>query len=280
MRYKVLLSYDGSSFCGWQRQDNAPSVQECLENALSTLLAEKISVTGAGRTDAGVHAIRYAAHFDSFSGRLDAAALGYKLNAILPPSVVVHEVTPAADGFHARFDALSRTYMYFIHKGKDPFADRYSWRCDWPLDTEAMNEAAAVLLGTHDFSCFEKTGGGNKTSVCTVSEAFWRPYQPQEVSQLGFIPAAGMTGEYLVFRITADRFLRNMVRAVVGTLVEVGRGRRSPSSMQALLDSGDRCAAGDSVPGNALFLVNVEYPAPTEPGRSLNRPRGDSGEDA
>ena len=259
MRYKVLLSYDGSAFCGWQRQDNASSVQECLERALSVLLGEEISVTGAGRTDAGVHAVRYAAHFDSFSQRLDATALGYKLNAILPPSMVVHEVTVVAKDFHARFDAVSRTYMYFIHRGKDPFAGRYSWHCAWPLDVEAMNEAASGLLGRHDFSCFEKTGGGNITSICTVTEALWTPYVPQVVAIQGFVPAAGAAGEYLVFRITADRFLRNMVRAIVGTLVEVGRGKRSPDSIPALLESRDRGSAGESVPANALFLTDVKY---------------------
>lgn len=274
MRYKILLSYDGSAFCGWQVQPGVPSVQECLQNALSTLLGEEIAVTGAGRTDAGVHAVRYAAHFDALSDRLDAGILGYKLNAILPSSVVVHEVTPVSPSFHARFDAVSRTYMYFINSLKDPFTEHYSWRCSWPLDVEAMNRAASLLLGTHDFSCFEKTGGANKTSICTVTEAFWAPCSPTAVSLLGLPPAALAPGaptslsaaagsqapeNYLVFRVTADRFLRNMVRAMVGTLIEVGRGKRSPESMTALLESRDRCSAGESVPARALFLVDVRY---------------------
>ena len=251
MRYKILLSYDGAPFCGWQIQDKAPSVQECLQKALSTLLGEEISVTGAGRTDTGVHAARYVAHFDSSSSRLDADNIVYKLNAILPPSVAVHEVTDAAPDFHARFDAVSRTYMYFINRRKDPFVERYSWRCTYPLDVSAMNRAASLLLGTHDFSSFEKTGGSNKTSICTVTEACWSAYIPNLVSS--------PNDDYLVFRITADRFLRNMVRAIVGTLVEVGRGKRSPESMSALLASHDRCSAGESVPAHALFLTDVRY---------------------
>lgn len=262
MRYKILLSYDGSAFSGWQIQPGVPSVQGCLQNALSTLLGEETAVTGAGRTDAGVHAVRYAAHFDASSDRLDAGILSYKLNAILPSGVVVHEVSPAAADFHARFDAVSRTYMYFINRHKDPFTEHYSWRCSWPLDVEAMNRAASLLLGTHDFSCFEKTGGANKTSICTVTEAFWAPCSPTAASLLGMPPAAGQGDAgagYLAFRISADRFLRNMVRAIVGTLIDVGRGKRSPESMASLLASRDRCSAGESVPAHALFLVDVRY---------------------
>ena len=290
MRYKITLSYDGTSFSGWQIQPNAPSVQATLQQALTVLLGEEIAVTGAGRTDAGVHAVRYVAHFDSATNRLGAQEIGYKLNAILPPSIVVHEVVPAADDFHARFDAVSRTYLYFINRGKDPFTEHYSWRCGWSLDVDAMNAAAAHLLGTHDFSCFEKTGGNNKTSICTVTEAFWAPYTPQSAGILGMPGAMGGSdvaggavreegadvvpgmmyvnggavssapgARYLVFRISADRFLRNMVRAIVGTLVEVGRGKRTPDSIPALLASHDRCSAGESVPANALFLISVLY---------------------
>ena len=260
MRFKLTLSYDGSAYSGWQIQPNAPSVQDTLQQAISVLLGEEIAVTGAGRTDAGVHAIRYVAHFDSASDRLSAQELGYKLNAILPASIVVHDVVPVRADFHARFDAVSRSYLYFIHRGKDPFSAQYSWSCGWPLDVEAMNAAARHLLGTHDFSCFEKTGGNNQTSICTVREAFWAPYTPQAVALQGLLPAAGTPAEYLVFRITADRFLRNMVRAIVGTLVEVGRGKRSADDMPALLASRSRCAAGESVPAHALFLADVKYP--------------------
>ena len=256
MRYKITLSYDGAAFSGWQVQPNAPSVQECLQKARGTLLREKIAVTGAGRTDAGVHAIGYVAHFDSAQAGLETGDFGYKLNAILPRSVVIHEVAAAAPDFHARFDARLRSYRYYIHRTKDPFAERFSWQCGYPLDLEAMNRAAAYLLGQHDFSCFEKTGGANKTSVCTIRTARWETYTPDHVASMGF-PAR--EGDYLVFHVEADRFLRNMVRAIVGTLIEVGRGRREPGWMNELLSSGDRCAAGESVPGHALFLDQVRY---------------------
>ncbi len=257
MRYKVILSYDGSPFCGWQLQNGADTVQERLQTALTTLLKAPVQVTGAGRTDSGVNAVRYAAHFDAPAGNdLNAAALGYKLNAILPLAITVHEVIPADPDFHSRFDAVLREYTYFLHRRRDPFMDRYSWLCTYPLDITEMNKAAALLAGTHDFSCFQKTGSDVKTSVCTVKEAFWAPYIPDHVRLMGF-PAS--EGDYLYFRISANRFLRNMVRAVVGTLVEVGRGKRTAESMAWLLEGGSRGQAGESVPGKALFLSGVNY---------------------
>lgn len=243
MRYKITLNYDGATFCGWQIQPSAPSVQETLEKSLSTLLREKIQVTGAGRTDTGVNAVNYVAHFDASAG-FEPDALTYKLNAILPSSVSVSSIEPAAPDFHARFDAIRREYKYYLHRRKDPFADRYSWLCGYPeMDFEAMNRAAALLLGTHDFKCFEKSGGDNRTSVCTVFEARWEK----------------LDETHWVFTIAADRFLRNMVRAVVGTLVEVGRGKRSVESIPELVGCGTRSDSGESVPGNALFLTRVEY---------------------
>lgn len=263
MRYAITLSYDGSDFCGWQIQSGAPSVQECLEKALSTLVGEKVSVTGAGRTDTKVNAIGYVAHFDvSAEAPLDTALLTCKLNAILPPSVAISGVSPATPEFHARFDAVRREYTYFIHRTKDPFMDAFSYRCGYPgLDFEAMNRAAAFLLGEHDFACFEKTGGNSKTSICTVYEAFWAPYTP---SHLAVLPSSGEEGtaspSYWYFRISANRFLRNMVRAIVGTLIEVGRGKHSPERVLSLLDGGGtRSDAGESVPGHALFLTSVQY---------------------
>lgn len=267
MRYCIKLSYDGSSFCGWQIQPNAKTVQECLEHALSTLLNEKISVVGAGRTDSKVNAIGYVAHFDSALAR-DTEKLGYKLNAILPLGIVVHEVREVSDDFHARFSATRREYTYFLHRKKDPFVNSYSFYCSFGLDVEAMNKAAEHLLGTHDFSCFEKVGSDNKTSICTVQEAFWTTYKPAHLDVMGF----GEEASYLYFRISADRFLRNMVRAVVGSLVEVGRGRRSIEDFAALVRDPEagkdafgtkgtpaRSLAGESVPGHALFLSKVEY---------------------
>ena len=297
MRYCLCLSYDGSTFCGWQIQPNAPSVQASLEAVLSRLLGSPVAVTGAGRTDTGVHAANYIAHFDC-EGILpfEATDFTYKINAMLPREVVVHSVTPVASDFHARFSARRREYTYFIHRCKDPFLRATSWQCGYPqLDFEAMNKACRYLLGPHDFSCFEKTGGDNKTSLCTVYDAFWRPYTPSHIQLLsteeGTVsqihghprpckregPAAAGSGrgrseakaicdtvpsavsDYWFFRIAADRFLRNMVRATVGTLIEVGRGKHEPEWVAELIERGTRGDAGESVPGHALFLNKVEY---------------------
>ena len=257
MRYSLCLSYDGSAFCGWQIQPSSPSVQACLEGVLSRLLGRPVPVTGAGRTDTGVHAVGYIAHFD-YDGILpfEASDFTYKLNAMLPREVVVHSVSVVPDDFHARFSARRREYTYFIHRQKDPFLRNTSWLCGYPsLDFEAMNAACQFLLGTHDFSCFEKTGGDNKTSICTVFDAFWAPYTPSHVQILN----GSEEGNYWYFRIAADRFLRNMVRATVGTLIEVGRGKHSPEWVAELIASGTRGDAGESVPGHALFLNKVLY---------------------
>ena len=256
MRYKITLSYDGSRFCGWQIQNDAITVQECLQNALSTLLKEETAVTGAGRTDSKVNAISYVAHFETAARDLDAVDFGYKINAILPHGIVVHSIVPAAPDFHARFDARMREYKYFIHRRKDPFMNGYSYLYTFRIDVEKMNVAAALLLGEHDFSCFEKVGSDNKTSICKVSYARWETYTPGHVSLMGY-PAP--EDDYLVFTIRADRFLRNMVRAVVGSLLEIGRGRHDVAWMEGLLKGGARSDAGESVPGHALFLTKVEY---------------------
>ena len=278
MRYALTLSYNGAGFSGWQIQNGTPTVQEALELALSTLLRTAVAVTGAGRTDAGVHAADYLAHFDAPDGSIpDPALFACKINAILPRSVVVHSVVPVPPEFHARFDARRREYTYFLHRRKDPFMDAVSWRCGYPeLDFEAMNAACAHLLGTHDFSCFEKTGGNNTTSICTVFEAYWAPYTPTHLAIMSYGgatpfgeeagvpapdagPADGGEPAYWYFRIAADRFLRNMVRAVTGTLIEVGRGKHGPEWVAELIASGTRSDAGESVPGHALFLSRVSY---------------------
>ena len=292
MRYKITLSYDGAPFCGWQRQPDAPSVQEALETALQTLVGEPVAVTGAGRTDTGVSAVNYVAHFDA-PKKLDEGYLACKLNAILPPSIAVSSVAAAAPDFHARFDARKRTYTYFLHRRKDPFLAGSSYFYGYPeVDFELMNKAAAMLVGTHDFSCFQKVGSDNKTTVCTVFEAGWQPYCPALKSSTAAgtcRPTAGQVNQdiadnqgvagqpqqYWFFRISADRFLRNMVRAIVGTLLEVGRGRRSLEDFTALILPPDsdtpnaaiapkntpsrRCLAGESAPGHALFLTAIEY---------------------
>ena len=249
MRFRIDLSYDGAPFCGWQVQRDSPSVQGALEAALATLLRTPVRVVGAGRTDTGVNASRYVAHFD-FDGPVDPAQLCYKLNAVLPDAVAVSSVSQVSEDFHARFGARRREYTYYLHRRKDPFAARFSYLYAYPeLDFEAMNAAAAHLLGTRDFSCFEKTGGDNKTSVCTIFEASWQPCE--------CIPGSGVP-QYR-FVIAGDRFLRNMVRAIVGTLLEVGRGKRTEEQFRDLISSGTRCDAGESVPGHALFLTDIEY---------------------
>lgn len=257
MRYKIRLSYDGSAFCGWQIQNNARTVQGELEKALSTLLGTAIQVTGAGRTDSEVNAINYIAHFEAPDEvSFEAAHLCYKLNAILRHDVAVHEVCEASDDFHARFDARMREYRYFVHFKKDPFCERYSYRLRYPLDIEKMNQAAEHLLGEHDFSCFEKVGGNNLTSICTITEASWSTYRPTHADMMGY-PCGD--GDYIVFHIRANRFLRNMVRAIVGSLIEVGRGKKYPAWIAELIASGSRSDAGSSVPGKALFFTGAEY---------------------
>lgn len=257
MRFKIRLSYNGAGFNGWQIQPRDPSVQEHIERALSILLKTEISITGAGRTDTGVNAVNYVAHFDSFPlSEAEAEALRCKLNAILPAGITVHEVSPAKDDFHARFDASDREYSYFLHRKKDPFIGNRSYLCTFPLDVKEMNLACTYLIGRHDFSCFEKTGGGNKTSICDVREAAWKTYMPDHVRLMGY-PAE--EGDYLVFTIRADRFLRNMVRAVTGTLIEIGRGRKPASWMDELIRTGTRSDAGQSVPGFPLFLDSIKY---------------------
>ncbi|MEG0519073.1 MAG: tRNA pseudouridine(38-40) synthase TruA [Bacteroidales bacterium] len=245
MRYFIRLSYNGAAFCGWQIQENANSVQEELQKALSTLLKEPISVTGAGRTDSGVNAVNYIAHFDSQVFAQDTRQVLYKLNAILPKEICIHDIFPVHADAHARFDAVSRTYKYYIHTEKDPFNSNFSYYLPPDrVDFEKMNLAATYFLGEKEFSSLEKVNGGNKTSICNVTEAFWTP----------------IDATHYVFTVTANRFLRNMVRAMVGSLLEVGFGKRPPEWIITMLAEKNRCAAGHSVPGNALFLYKIEYP--------------------
>ena len=266
MRYFIKLSYDGSEFSGWQLQPNALTIQECLETTLTTLLKERVQVVGAGRTDSKVNAIGYVAHFD-YDKVIDTTAFGYKLNAILPHGIVIHSLGVVEDDLHARFSATRREYTYFLHRTKDPFIENHSYFCSWELDIDAMNEAAALLLGTHDFRCFEKAGSDNRTSICTVTEAFWAPYTPDHVAIMGFDAASprpdGASGEipadgprYLYFRIAADRFLRNMVRAIVGSLLEVGRGRRSVADFAALILPPDFSQTGFPQPDGATVELS------------------------
>ena len=258
MRYKIFLSYNGSAFKGWQIQNNAPSVQGYIQKALSTLLKGEYTITGAGRTDTDVHATRYVAHLETDSPiDCDMKSLIYKLNSILPKEIVIHDFARTNDDFHARFAANRREYRYFLHRKKDPFMNDRSYLYTFPLDINKMNEAAALLAGTRDCSCFEKSGGNSSGPVCTIYEAKWECYTPDHVRLLGY---PGGEGDYLVFTVSANRFLRNMVRAIVGTLLDVGKGKKSLEDFKKILESGDRCAAGESVPGKALFLCDVNYP--------------------
>lgn len=242
MRYFITFSYDGTAYHGWQIQPHSVSVQEELQKALSTLLRKPMEVVGAGRTDTGVHARKMVAHFDSES-ELECSQLVYKLNKLLPRDIAVQQIERVEEDMHARFSAKSRTYHYYVHLDKNPFLRSYSWQVYGNPDFDLMNRAAAVLMEYTDFTSFSKVNTDTKTNDCTITEAHW--------DRVG-------EGQWR-FTITANRFLRNMVRAIVGTLMEVGRGRMSIEQLRNVVDAKDRCRAGDSVPGNALFLVDVKY---------------------
>lgn len=242
-RYFIELAYDGTNYHGWQIQPNGSSVQETLMKALATFLRQEVEVVGAGRTDAGVHAHRMMAHFD-IDRELDGAQVTDKLNRLLPPDIAVYRVVPVKPNAHARFDATYRKYQYHVTTCKDPFSRQYAWRLFHPLDFEKMNEAAKTLFDYTDFTSFSKLHTDVKTNNCRIMHAEWTQVSDTE----------------WVFTIQADRFLRNMVRAVVGTLVEVGRGKLSIDGFRRVIEQKDRCSAGSSVPGHALFLVDVGYP--------------------
>ena len=235
-RYFIYLAYDGTNYHGWQIQPNGISVQECLMKALSTFLRREIEVIGAGRTDAGVHASLMVAHFDS-DELLDTTSVTDKLNRLLPPDISIYRVCRVRPDTHARFDATARTSKY-------PFNRQYRWRLYNQLNYERMNEAARILFEYNDFTSFSKLHTDVKTNICHITHAEWT--QEEDATW--------------VFTIRADRFLRNMVRAIVGTLIEVGRGKLTVEGFRRIIEQQDRCKAGTSAPGQALFLVNVEYP--------------------
>ena len=258
MRYFIELSYDGTAYHGWQIQPNGESVQGVLQRALSTLMRQEVAVTGAGRTDAGVHAAMMVAHVDlteplptppAREGKDVQSAedyLVYRLNGMLPSDIAIHRIYPVADDAHARFSARARTYYYYVHTRKSPFLRDRSWRLVSTPDFEAMNRAAELLLEYEDFTSFSKLNTDTKTNICHVSSARWVQLSDHEWR----------------FEITADRFLRNMVRAIVGTLMEVGRGQLTLDGFRQVIEQKDRCAAGDSVPARGLFLVNIRYEDP------------------
>lgn len=245
MRYFLELRYNGGAYFGWQRQPDRPTVQQTLEQALATLLREPVELVGAGRTDTGVNASYYVAHFDTAQPVADCGTLLRKLNFMLPGDIAVDSLTPVADSAHARFDAREREYRYFLEPRKNPFTRHASWQYYVPLDVARMNEAAAMLLEFDDFTSFAKLNSNNKTNRCRILRAGWT------------VDGQGV----LCFAIRADRFLRNMVRAVVGTLVDVGRGRYTPQEFRAIVASRDLSRSSAGAPAQGLFLSDVRYPA-------------------
>jgi len=242
-RYFIYLSYNGANYCGWQNQPNGISVQQKIEEALQVLLRKPLSITGAGRTDTGVHARLMVAHFDWEEEIADLLSLTEKLNCLLPSDIAIKKILPVLPEAHARFDALSRTYKYYICTEKNPFTYPFHHRITSPLDFEKMNEAAAVLPEYTDFTSFSKSHTDVKTFNCKIMQAEWTHEEA-----------------FWIFTIQADRFLRGMVRAIVGTLLEVGRGKLSLDGFRQVIESKNRENAGMSVPGKALFLVDIEYP--------------------
>lgn len=245
-RYFLTLSYDGSKFNGWQVQENTShTVQQVLQEKLSMLLREEIAVTGCGRTDTGVHARNYVAHFDTNENlQFNPEQWIYKINTVLPASVAVHGIRQVKTDAHARFDAIERVYYYYLSRRKDPFRSNYTLYVYGDLDFDLMNKAAALLLGRQDFTSFSKLHTQNKTNLCTVSRAVWHKCGEHEHR----------------FMIVADRFLRGMVRAIVGTLIMVGRGKLTLSDFENIIAARNRAMAGNNAPANALFLTGVRYP--------------------
>lgn len=256
MRYFIYLQYDGTEYHGWQTQPDSVTVQETIEQKLSLLLRRELFIVGAGRTDAGVHARLMVAHFDyelgtdsqryMKNGQLDVDQLAFKLNGLLPHDIAIMKIVPVKPEAHARFSALSRTYRYYVTPRKDPYNYLYSMHTYRDLDVDKMNEAASHLFDYIDFTSFAKLHTDVKTNNCRIMHAHWER-------------VADGSGD-IIFTIKADRFLRNMVRAIVGTLMLVGRGKLTVEQFCQIIEHKDRCSAGDSVPASGLFLEDVSYP--------------------
>lgn len=248
MRYFIYLQYDGTHYHGWQNQPDAVSVQEVIEKKLSMLMRRELFIVGAGRTDAGVHARLMVAHFEYTNERnenepIDCEQLTFKLNGVLPLDISIIKIVPVCPDAHARFSPTSRLYRYYVTTRKSPFDRDYAYRIFWKPDVELMNEAAGKLFDYVDFTSFSKLHTDVKTNNCRIMEAHW-----------------DQVGDQYVFTIKADRFLRNMVRAIVGTLLLVGRHRLTVEQFCRIIEGKDRCIAGDSAPARALFLEEIEYP--------------------
>jgi len=243
-RYFIFISYKGTSYHGWQVQPNSVTIQQILDKTLSTILNEKISTTGAGRTDTGVHALVFCAHFDSMSPDLtEKKTLLFRLNRFLPKDISVSGISRVLPDAHARFSAVSRTYRYNISTIKDPFMNDSSWFVHGKIDTNILNRACGILMKYSDFTSFSKLHSDVKTNNCSIYSAVWEE-----------------TAVTLTFTIKADRFLRNMVRAIVGTMIELGSGKMSLNEFEDVILAKDRCRAGKSAPAKGLFLVDIEYP--------------------
>ncbi len=242
MRYFIELSYNGSGYHGWQNQPDAISVQEVLEKALSILLKAPIAIMGAGRTDTGVHAKQMFAHFD-YDGDFDTTNLVFKLNSFLPKDIAIHDVFKVKDDAHTRFDAISRTYLYRVTLKKNVFSFDNVLYVKQALDVEKMQEASKILFEYKDFQCFSKSNTDVKTYYCDIMKAEW-----------------ALVNDELQFTIKANRFLRNMVRAIVGTMINIGLGKIAVNDLHTIIQSKDRSEAGFSVPAHALYLTEVEYP--------------------
>jgi tRNA pseudouridine38-40 synthase len=245
MRYFMELAFNGTPFCGWQIQPNDITVQEVLQKGMSQLLREPITLIGCGRTDTGVHARQFYAHFDTEQqlNEEDCRQFAYKLNHFLPVEIAIYAIFQVEQHLHARFDALDRTYRYYVNLKKEPFSAIFALPIYFQLDMEKMNEAASYLLETKDFTSFSKRHTQVANNLCKVKKAVWF-----------------REGDRLIFEITANRFLRNMVRAIVGTLLDVGKGKYNFEQFKNIVNQKDRCKAGESVPAHALFLEKVRYP--------------------
>jgi tRNA pseudouridine38-40 synthase len=244
-RYFIFITYDGSLYHGWQVQPGSVTVQKVLENALSVVLNEKISTIGAGRTDTGVHAKLFCAHFESKShDLLHTGNIIFRLNSFLPKDISVKTIRRVVPDASARFSAVSRTYKYYISRVKDPFMEKSAWFVHGQIDREIMNEGCKILFNHTDFTSFSKLHSDTKTNNCRIYLAEWIE-----------------EGDLLVFTIKADRFLRNMVRAIVGTMIELGTGKITVDDFNEIILKKDRCSAGRSVPAKGLFLTDIEYPS-------------------
>jgi tRNA pseudouridine38-40 synthase len=253
LRYFIELAYNGTYYHGWQYQPNACSVQETLNKALSTILKTPIDIVGAGRTDTGVHAKQMFAHFDCDS-EINSSQLVHKLNSFLPKDIVVFNLYLVHDDAHARFDATKRTYEYHIHQQKDAFENETSWYCQHQLNVKKMNEVCAILFEHTDFECFSKVNTDVNTFNCKIHEAHWLQIENK-----------------LVFTIAADRFLRNMVRAIVGTMINIGLEKITLADFKKIIASKDRNQAGFSVPAHGLYLTKIEYNYFKDKNEAINR---------